>query len=451
MGPSGSGKTTLLNTLAQRQKASTSGKIAINGSEQPLSTHREMSAFVEQEDTLIGSLTVRETLEYSAKLSLPRNVIAPLELKNRVHHLLKCFGLQNQSQTLIGTPLQKGLSGGQKRRVSVATQLITSPMILYLDEPTSGLDSTASYEVMSFLRDFARKNNILMIASIHQPSTKTFELFDKVCLLSQGKACFYGSTVNLLSFLQSIDLPVPAMTNPAEHILDITNADFSTQSSSAESQLGRISESWRQSDQARKLEREIQVCEGSGETYLRPSTSAQKPSTIRQVFTLLHRSSTKGYRDLTAYWIRVAMYVGLAIMMGTVWLRLSTDQAHIQPFINAIVRSPVSKSTIPTDKPWFIVLRICFHVVHGCCIRTCVSGGPSNLRQRAVQRPLWPHGIPGLEFSHRLAVPVPHQLAFLGDIVLADQHATNSQRFLHLGHVALPRSCCGRVARGPCR
>lgn len=350
MGPSGSGKTTLLNTLAQRQKASTSGKITINGSEQPLSVHREMSAFVEQEDTLIGSLTVSETLRYSAKLSLPRNVTS-LELKHRVHHLLKCFGLQNQSQTLIGTPLQKGLSGGQKRRVSVAAQLITSPKILYLDEPTSGLDSTASYEVMSFLREFARENNILIIASIHQPSTKTFELFDKVCLLSQGKTCFYGPTVNLLSFLQAIDLPVPAMTNPAEHILDITNADFSTQSSSEQSQLDRIAESWRQSDQARSLERNIQVCEGSSETQLRPSTSGQKPSTIRQVFTLLNRSSVKGYRDLTAYWIRVAMYIGLAIMMGTVWLRLSTNQAHIQPFINAIVRHPVFRWTILTDNP----------------------------------------------------------------------------------------------------
>jgi ABC-type multidrug transport system ATPase subunit len=343
MGPSGSGKTTLLNTLAQRQYGITLGKVAINGSERSLGTHRDVSAFVEQEDTLIGSLTVEETLTYSAKLSLPRGVAAH-ELQHRVAHLVESFGLRNQSQTLIGTPLQKGLSGGQKRRVSVATQLITSPKILYLDEPTSGLDSTASFEVVSFLRDFARRNNILMIASIHQPSTKTFELFDKVCLLSQGKACFYGSRLNLLSFLQSIHLPVPAMTNPAEHILDITNVDFLTHSNNEQSRLDRITNAWERSSQAAHLQREIKNSAAVSEDQLLLSTSGQKPSTMRQVFTLLHRSSVKGYRDLTAYWIRVAMYMGLAIMMGTVWLRLSTNQAHMQPFINAIVSLLLSQT-----------------------------------------------------------------------------------------------------------
>jgi len=336
MGPSGSGKTTLLNTLAQRQGGNTAGKITINGSERSLATHRDVSAFVEQEDTLIGSLTVSETLRYSAKLALPRGVAAH-ELQHRVDHLVESFGLRNQSQTLVGTPLQKGLSGGQKRRVSVATQLITSPKILYLDEPTSGLDSTASFEVVSFLRDFAQRNKILIVASIHQPSTKTFELFDKVCLLSQGKACFYGSRPDLLAFLQSIDLPVPEMTNPAEHILDITNVDFSTHSDAEQLRLDQITGAWGRSAQAAHLQREIQSSAASSEDQQLLSTSGQKPSTMHQVLTLLHRSSIKGYRDLTAYWIRLAMYMGLAIMMGTVWLRLSTTQAHIQPFINAIV------------------------------------------------------------------------------------------------------------------
>lgn len=349
MGPSGSGKTTLLNTLAQRSSGKTSGKITVNGRERPLSVHRDISAFVEQEDTLIGSLTVKETLGYSAKLSLPGDITSS-ELQHRVHHLVKSFGLQDQSHTLIGTPLQKGLSGGQKRRVSVATQLITSPKILYLDEPTSGLDSTASYEVMSFLRQFARSNNILIIASIHQPSTKTFELFDKVCLLSQGKSCFYGPAENLFSFLQSIELPVPTMMNPAEHILDITNVDFSTQSSDQQSRLDRITGSWRNTAQARHLERFAEECEGSGELQLRHSASGKKPSTARQVLTLLNRSSVKGYRDLTAYWIRVAMYMGLAIMMGTVWLRLSPNQAHIQPFINAIVSVSILREITPADR-----------------------------------------------------------------------------------------------------
>jgi ABC-type multidrug transport system ATPase subunit/ABC-type multidrug transport system permease subunit len=347
MGPSGSGKTTLLNTLAQRQTASVQGQINVNGVEQPLSVHRDISAFVEQEDTLIGSLTVHETLAFSAKLALPRTVTSS-DVQARIQQLARSFGLQNQSQTLIGTPLQKGLSGGQKRRVSVATQLITSPKILYLDEPTSGLDSTASYEVISFLREFARRNKVLMIASIHQPSTKTFELFDQVYVLSQGKTCYYGSTTELPPFFASLGLAVPPMTNPAEHILDITNVDFSADAGDGQSRLDRITSSWKLSGQAVRLGAAIHEDPGVLGQNRNPalSTAARaKPSTARQVLTLLHRSFVKSYRDLTAYWIRVAMYMGLAIMMGTVWLRLSADQDHIQPFINAIV----SVNSIPSS------------------------------------------------------------------------------------------------------
>jgi ABC-type multidrug transport system ATPase subunit len=88
------------------------------------------------------------------------------ELRARVQSIIEAFGLASQRDTIIGTPLQKGLSGGQKRRVSVATELITAPRILFLDEPTSGLDSTASFEVMSYLGEIARKNNVSVSSPI---------------------------------------------------------------------------------------------------------------------------------------------------------------------------------------------------------------------------------------------------------------------------------------------
>ena len=160
MGPSGSGKTTLLNTIAQRkQPGKVLGKVYVNGAERPFNTHRKISSFVEQEDTLIGSLTVEESLHFAARLALPRH-ITRTEARERVSKLITAFGLTDQRHTLIGTPLQKGVSGGQKRRVSVATQLVTQPRVLYLDEPTSGLDSTASYEVMSFISDIASEFNV---------------------------------------------------------------------------------------------------------------------------------------------------------------------------------------------------------------------------------------------------------------------------------------------------
>lgn len=159
---SGSGKSTLLNVLAHRHSvlgADIKANIYINGTPANPKTFRRISAYVEQEDALVGSLTVRETLNFAARLSLPSD-ITKLERISRIEALITAFGLQGQANTLIGTAIRKGISGGQKRRVSVAAQLITSPKLLFLDEPTSGLDSAASFEVISFVKDIAKKHNV---------------------------------------------------------------------------------------------------------------------------------------------------------------------------------------------------------------------------------------------------------------------------------------------------
>jgi ABC-type multidrug transport system ATPase subunit len=161
MGPSGCGKTTLLNVLAGRPVASqkVEAKVLVNGCKPSKAAFREISCFVEQEDALIGSLTVHETLHFASRLastsSLPKK-----DRIARIDGLIESFGLQAQANALIGTPIRKGISGGQKRRVGVASQLITSPKILFLDEPTSGLDSAASWEVINYLKGIAKRNNV---------------------------------------------------------------------------------------------------------------------------------------------------------------------------------------------------------------------------------------------------------------------------------------------------
>jgi ABC-type multidrug transport system ATPase subunit len=162
MGPSGSGKTTLLNVLAHRQataSANVEESLFINGKKSSLRNFRKISSFVEQEDALVGALTVKETMYFAAQLSLPKTV-TKTERMQRIEALLAAFGLQKQSNTLVGTPIQKGISGGQKRRLSVASQLITSPKILFLDEPTSGLDSQAAFEVMNFVKGIANEYRV---------------------------------------------------------------------------------------------------------------------------------------------------------------------------------------------------------------------------------------------------------------------------------------------------
>lgn len=332
MGPSGCGKTTLLNVLARRTASSgakNAGECYVNGTKLDNDTFNRITSYVEQEDALIGSLTVQETLKFAADLSLPGSVNRS-QRTDRIQALLSAFGIQNQASTLVGTPIRKGISGGQKRRVSVASQLITCPKILFLDEPTSGLDSTASYEVISYVKKLAIANNLIIIASIHQPSTNTFQLFNNLLLLSGGKTCYFGPVSEVPSYFENIGYPIPPHTNPAEYILDLISSDFTVHGD----QVEKIQGAWIQSPEYGALRKQLQSTDSNGRRI--DIEELGRPGIPRITMSLLHRLFIKSYRDVVAYGIRIVMYMGLAIMMGTVWLRLHTSQEYIQPFINAI-------------------------------------------------------------------------------------------------------------------
>lgn len=266
---------------------------------------------------------------------------------------MQAFGLQDQANVLIGTPIRKGISGGQKRRVSVASQLVTGPKLLFLDEPVSGLDSTASREVISFIRDFAKKFQIIVICSIHQPSTVTFNLFDQLVLLARGGICYAGPISGVLDYFSEIGFPAPPQINPAEYLLDLVNADFgpSNRGDGEHDRVTAIHLAWRtQHKEAIGASATTAAEHENDHGFVAQQTSRQ----MHLLPVLLHRAWIKSYRDLVAYGVRIAMYLvrrnasltigknaktlaqGLAIMMGTVWLRLDANQESIQPFINAL-------------------------------------------------------------------------------------------------------------------
>lgn len=144
-----------------------------------------------QDDILMVTLTVREAVYYSAQLQLPDSM-SKAEKKERAEMTIREMGLQDAIDTRIGGWGNKGLSGGQKRRVSICIEILTRPKLLFLDEPTSGLDSAASYHVMNRIIGPARQHGRTVIASIHQPSSEVFELFHNLCLLSYGRTVYFG-------------------------------------------------------------------------------------------------------------------------------------------------------------------------------------------------------------------------------------------------------------------
>jgi ABC-type multidrug transport system ATPase subunit len=335
MGPSGSGKTTLLNVLAHRTSTmhgKIQGKIMLNGQVANEAAIQQVSTFVEQEDAMIGILTVRETVDFAARLSV-KTKLAKDARSAKVTDLIESFGLQRQADTIVGTPLRKGLSGGQKRRLSVASQLVTSPQLVFLDEPTSGLDSAASYEVVKYIRQVAKQHNLIVIASIHQPSTTTFQLFDQLLLLSGGRTCYFGPVPDIQHYFENIGHPVPAYINPAEFLLDLVNNDFSRNEKASQDTVNHVQGAWASSVQCRDMVATATAMADSAAYQIEHQSQKQN---LTVAWVLLHRNFIKSYRDFIAYGTRVVMYFGLAIMMGTVWLRLSYHQSSIQPFINAI-------------------------------------------------------------------------------------------------------------------
>ncbi|KAM3450788.1 hypothetical protein MY3296_005841 [Beauveria thailandica] len=335
MGPSGSGKTSLLNALAHRIAAAgstTTGDILVNGQPANLKAIRDLSAYVEQEDSLIGSLTVKETMIFAARLALPSKT-SKKDALQRVDDLISSFGLHAQRNTIVGTPIKKGLSGGQKKRLGIASRLVTNPKILFLDEPTSGLDSALSFEVCSYIKSIGRQNNLIIIASIHQPSSATFRQFDQLCLLSGGKTCYYGPVPDASSYFNTIGYAIPPETNAAEFYLDLINTDLDKDGEIC-ARTDKICEAWAASRQ--RVDLDTSVSKARQLQQVSSHLKSEKPAAWMTPLVLLQRSWIKSYRDVIAYGIRIAMYLGLAILMGTVFLRLKTEQQYIQPYINAI-------------------------------------------------------------------------------------------------------------------
>ncbi|XP_054778948.1 ABC transporter G family member 1-like isoform X2 [Prosopis cineraria] len=343
MGPSGCGKSTLLDALAGRLGSNTkqTGEILINGHKQALAYGT--SAYVTQDDTLLTTLTVGEAVYYSAQLQLP-DTMSKEEKKERAEFTIREMGLQDAINTRIGGWGCKGISGGQKRRVSICIEILTRPRLLFLDEPTSGLDSAASYYVMSRIASLDRKDGIqrTIIASIHQPSTEVFQLFDNLCLLSSGKTLFFGPASAATEFFTSNGFPCPALQNPSDHFLKTINKDFDyqdielglsgTQRKPTEEAIEILVKSYKSSDLNKQVQAEVAALttQESGMAEKMKKRKRGHASFHTQCVVLTKRSLVNMRRDVGYYWLRLVIYMGVALGLSTVFYDLGMSIGSIQ-------------------------------------------------------------------------------------------------------------------------
>jgi len=303
MGPSGSGKTTMLNALTG-VATPTSGTITINGQLFSPATSKRFTALVPQDDYLMPTLTPMEAMMDAAtfKANLP-----PGDALARTEELLTQFGLQECRNVAIGHPEGlKGLSGGQKKRLSVALELMGNPSLLFLDEPTSGLDSVAALSLVRLLKSIAQ-SGATVIATIHQPSAAAFFHFDRLLLLAKGQACYLGQIPELVPFFSRAGFPCPEYHNPADFAMEVLATTPDTPSTLHELHLKEF------------------TAPAALELVKVESSAAYPASFVRQVRTLLKRNLRALVREPALARARVGSHIIVGLIMGVLYFDVDTS------------------------------------------------------------------------------------------------------------------------------
>ncbi len=292
MGASGAGKTTLLNVLTGIESPS-KGEVLING----INLHTEnkkmegVIGYIPQDDLLIEELTVYENLYFNAKLCFKD--LDEEELHQRVEATLSSLGLLDRKDLKVGSPLNKTISGGQRKRLNIALELIREPPILFVDEPTSGLSSRDSENVMDLLRELSMKGKLIFVV-IHQPSSEIYKMFDKMIILDTGGyEIYYGNPVEAVTYFKKLDAqinsevgecPTCGNVNP-ELIFNIIDAQVVDEFGRYTNKRKVAPEEWEQ-----KFKDKI-VHERHPDLNEEPPKSLNIPSWFRQVMIYFKRDS----------------------------------------------------------------------------------------------------------------------------------------------------------------
>ncbi|KAF5178590.1 Abc transporter g family member [Thalictrum thalictroides] len=325
LGPSGSGKTTLLTALGGRLGGQLQGSITYNS--KPFSkTMKRSMGFVTQDDIMYPHLTVTETLFFTALLRLP-NTLTNQEKARHAEEVILQLGLTKCKNSIIGETYERGISGGERKRVSIGQEMLINPSLLFLDEPTSGLDSTTAQRIVFTLWELARGGRTVVM-TIHQPSSRLFYMFHKVLLLSDGNPLYLGKGAGVMDYFSSIGYSPLVAMNPGDFLLDLANGVYSGEPEEDNMSVKHDLVSAYQNNVVRLEGDAMEIGSSQVTDIVEDKRCGKWNTTWWQQFTVLLKRGLKERKHESFSTLKFAQVIVPAFLAGLLWWQCEMSNIH---------------------------------------------------------------------------------------------------------------------------
>ncbi|XP_075167784.1 ATP-binding cassette sub-family G member 1-like [Haematobia irritans] len=334
IGSSGCGKSTLLNLLSGYRTQTTQGNILVNGSKRDLRTFQNVSRYILQEDKLIPNFTIMETVMFASHFKMESVPRRDTRIK-LVHEILETFHLSKSSNTMVAN-----ISTGELKRLCIALEMMDNPSVLFLDEPTTGLDEFSAFQCMRILKQLAT-SGCTIICSLHCPSAKLSEMFDKVYVMSSGECIYQGTVSHIVPYLKEMKLSCPVTYNPLDFIIDISTQAFGDfqREMSEKIENGKVS-AWTCPSHAvvNSSYQSVSNKDGLELGKLMENQQATKCSWWMEYRFLFMRFIQQMWRDKLNFKLRIATYIVCCSLTGFTFLEIgwsSKNSIFYYPFVLA--------------------------------------------------------------------------------------------------------------------